>query len=68
MRIKASQMKKRDMEPLAVSPREAMSLLGVGRNLIYRLLATGELPARKVGRRWVVPIRNLEEWLQRKEG
>jgi excisionase family DNA binding protein len=54
-------------EPPGVLPRELVDLpptltvervaklLGVGRNAAYEAVASGQLPALRVGRRWVVP-------------
>jgi excisionase family DNA binding protein len=38
------------LEPLAVSPRQACLLLGVGNTRLYALLAAGELASYKDGR------------------
>ena len=39
-----------DLEPLAVSPRQACLLLGVGNTRLYQLIGNGELVAYKDGR------------------
>ena len=39
-----------DLEPLAVSPRQACLLLGVGNTRLYQLIGAGELVAYKDGR------------------
>lgn len=39
-----------DLEPLAVSPRQACLLLGMGNTRLYQLIGTGELVAYKDGR------------------
>jgi len=44
-----------------LSVPEAANLLGVSRDLVYDLVAQGELPALRLGRRIVVPRRALEE-------
>ena len=40
----------RDLGPLAVSPRQACLLLGVGNTRLYQLIGAGELVAYKDGR------------------
>ena len=45
---------------LAVSVDEAARLLDISRDLAYDLIRRGELPAVKLGRRIVVPRRQLE--------
>lgn len=46
-----------DFDPhrLALTPREVAEALGVSVPHVYRLIARGEIPARKLGRRLVVP-------------
>jgi excisionase family DNA binding protein len=48
---------------LALSVEEAGALLGISRDLAYDLVARGELPAVRLGRRLVVPRRSLENIL-----
>lgn len=52
-------------ERLALSVEEAGALLGISRDLAYDLVARGELPSVRLGRRLVVPRRTLEEALGR---
>lgn len=52
-------------ERLALSVEEAGALLGISRDLAYDLVARGELPLVRLGRRLVVPRRALEEALGR---
>jgi excisionase family DNA binding protein len=52
-------------ERLALSVEEAGALLGISRDLAYDLVARGELPSVRLGRRLVVPRRALEEALVR---
>jgi excisionase family DNA binding protein len=48
---------------LALSAEEAGALLGISRDLAYDLVARGELPSVRLGRRVVVPRHALEETL-----
>jgi excisionase family DNA binding protein len=52
-------------ERLALSVEEAGALLGISRDLAYDLVAIGQLPSVRLGRRLVVPRRALEEALGR---
>ena len=52
-------------ERVALSVEEAGALLGISRDLAYDLVARGELPSIRLGRRLVVPRRALEEALNR---
>jgi excisionase family DNA binding protein len=49
---------------LAVSVREAAQLLSVSARTIQLYIAARRLPARKIGRRTVVPMRALEAFLR----
>lgn len=44
---------------LAVSVTEAARLVGIGRSLAYRLVASGEIPSHRFGSRVVVPVDRL---------
>ena len=46
-----------------LSPEEAMDELQVGRNAIYKLLASGELKAFKVGRNWKIARKSIDEYI-----
>jgi excisionase family DNA binding protein len=50
---------------LALAPKAAAAALGISRASIYSLLKKGELPRRKVGRRTLIAISDLEKFLQR---
>jgi excisionase family DNA binding protein len=52
-------------ERLALSVEEAGALLRISRELAYDLVAIGQLPSVRLGRRLVVPRRALEEALGR---
>jgi len=54
------------MEPkrLTLSIPEAAKVLGIGRNLCYDRVKTGEIPVIKISRRLVVPRRALEKLLE----
>ena len=49
---------------LVLSVTEAAGLLGISRGLAYELVARGELPSLRLGRRIVVPRRALEALLE----
>jgi len=48
---------------LTLSVEEAASLLGLGRTAAYEAARRGEIPCRKLGRRVIVPVPALLEWL-----
>lgn len=46
---------KRERLPVVLTAAEAMDILGVGKNTMYRLLKSGELEGFRVGRSWRIP-------------
>lgn len=48
---------------VTVSVEEAAHLLGLGRSAAYEAARRGELPTRRLGRRLLVPVPALLEWL-----
>jgi excisionase family DNA binding protein len=51
-------------EKLAVSIREAAQMLSVSPRTIQNYVTAKLLPARKIGRRTVIPVRSLEAFLR----
>lgn len=52
-------------ERLTLTVAEAAGLLGISSDLAYELIARGEIPALRLGRRIVVPRLALEAILER---
>lgn len=46
--------------PVVLTPAEAMDILGVGKNTLYRMLHSGQLPAVRIGRIWRIPLYALD--------
>jgi excisionase family DNA binding protein len=51
-------------ERLAVSVREAAAMLGISPRSIQNYVSSKRLPARKIGRRTLIPVRALEAFLR----
>jgi len=51
-------------DKLTLSIEEAAKVLGIGRNLCYECVKTGEIPVIKIGRRLLVPKKALEKLLE----
>ena len=53
------------MEPerIAVSVAEAAQMIGISVPKAYALVKSGQMPAKRVGKRWVVPVDKLKEWV-----
>ena len=49
---------------LALSLSEAAEALGVGRTTVYRLTSSGQLPSIQIGKRRLIPVHVLEEWIR----
>jgi excisionase family DNA binding protein len=47
---------------------EAADCLRVGRDLVYELVARGELPAIRLGRKIRLPVFGLKHWIKQKTG
>ena len=47
---------------------ETASLLGIGRSCAYEAARRGQLPSRRLGRRLVVPVPALLQWLDSGDG
>ena len=52
-----------EMEKLTLSATETAKLLGISKETTLRLLDFGDIPAVRMGRNWLVPVKTLEEWL-----
>jgi excisionase family DNA binding protein len=48
---------------LILTAEETAKLLGIGMNKIYELLISGELPAKRIGRKYLISKLMLENWL-----
>lgn len=51
------------MQPIAVSPNEAARLIGIGRTTLYAALSSGALRSAKIGKRRLITIEAIKEWL-----
>ncbi len=47
---------KEEQAPIALTAAEAMDILGVGKNTIYRLLNSGQLHGIRIGRTWRISM------------
>jgi len=55
------------MEKLLLKPSEVAQVLGIGRSLIYELIARKEMPSIRLGRCIRVPSESLQRWLTAQE-
>ena len=54
---------KQERLPVVLTAAEAMDILGVGKNTMYRLLKSGELPAVRIGRAWRIHLEDVSRYL-----
>ena len=55
------------MERLLLKPLEAAEVLGIGRSLMYELIARGEIPSVRLGRCLRVSKESLQKWIRERE-
>lgn len=46
-----------------ITPQEASDMIGCGMNSIYKLLNEQKIKALRVGRRWKIPKRAIQEYI-----
>ena len=52
-----------NMEKMTISASETARRLGISKESTLRMLELGDIPAIRMGRNWLVPIKALDEWL-----
>ncbi|MCR9061807.1 MAG: helix-turn-helix domain-containing protein [Rhodobacteraceae bacterium] len=52
---------------LAVSPAEAARMAGIGRTTLYAALGSGDLRSFKIGKRRLISVDALKQWLSAAE-
>jgi len=55
------------MDKLLLKPSEVTKVLGIGRSLVYELIARKEIPSIRLGRCIRVPSESLQRWLKDQE-
>lgn len=53
------------MERLTVSVTEMARMIGISRPTAYELVQRSDFPVLRIGRRLLIPIKELETWLER---
>lgn len=52
---------------LTLTVEECAHLLGIGRQLAYEKVRTGEIPALRIGRRLIIPRKSLDRLLEQSQ-
>ena len=55
------------MERLLLKPSEVTQILGIGRSLVYELIARKEIPSVRIGRCIRIPNEALQQWINDKQ-
>lgn len=55
-------------ERRALSVKEAAQTLGLGVTVTYEAIRRGDIPALKIGGRWIIPIAGLQRKLEQEAG
>ncbi len=54
--------------PDILTPKEAMEILGIGKNLFYQLLKDGDIPAKRIkNKMWRILKNDLIQYIQTKK-
>jgi hypothetical protein len=53
----------RDLPVIAASPREIATMFGIGKDLVYAAMRSGDLPSSKVGTRRIILIEDMRAFL-----
>ncbi len=59
----ASQLQVNVVRRATYTVPEVAGLLGISRATAYAMLRQGEIPARQIGSRWIIPRRRFDAWL-----
>ena len=55
------------MDKLSFSVQEAQQVCGIGKTKMYEIINSGQLPARKLGRKTIILKKDLEDFLDKLE-
>ncbi len=64
MHGRINKLYRESLQPEGLSPVEAALVAGIGRTVVFQLIADGRLPARKIGRKTIVLRRDLMGFLE----
>lgn len=56
------------MEQLSISVKDLARVLGISKPIAYKLANSKGFPILQIGRRKVIPVKNLEKWLEENTG
>ncbi|MGD0153135.1 MAG: helix-turn-helix domain-containing protein [Thermacetogeniaceae bacterium] len=56
------------MEPRAITVAQLQKTLNVGKTVAYGLVQSGEVKALRVGKKWLVPVTEVDRFLAKAAG
>lgn len=56
------------MEKCTMTPEELAAYLGIGRSSVYKLIGEKQFATVRIGRRILIPIKNVNSWLDGESG
>lgn len=57
-----------ELRPMSYRVKDAARLMNISEPIFLDLLHTDGFPAFRVGKRWIIPARAFEEWLNNQVG
>jgi len=58
----------KQLRRMLLKPREVCQLTGLGKSMVYELMAAGVIPCVRIGRCVRVPADRLREWIEQLQG
>lgn len=58
--------KQTDASPLGYTPEKVADKLSLSVGVVRKLIYAGQIPAIKVGKRWIIPAKALNQWIEQK--
>lgn len=55
------------MERKLLKATEVAQIMGIGRSLVYELIAQGQIPSIRLGRCIRIPVEALQKWIEEQE-
>lgn len=57
----------KELGVLAYEPGDAARMLGIGKTKLYEEIRAGRIQAKKLGRRTLIPVQVLYDWIEKLE-
>ncbi len=57
--------KENEVEKVVYNIKDVQQILGLGKNNVYKLLKLPTFPVIKIGKRYLIPKKEFEEWISK---